>query len=170
MKKTLPVFILFLAFSGAASAQLVHVDGSKTVGISAGIVKDGFNLSAKANFYQKNNLAYRVSLEYERLSFTLSKTQLIQTNPELVYTFAYAGEKAYFNAKAGVLVGVEYLTNSVLDKQQNTFFLGETIGLGAEYYLSSHIMVNLDVDQRFIQLSKLGSTSFIARLGINYNF
>ena len=31
-------------------------------------------------------------------------------------------------------------------------------------------MLNLDLDQRFFQLSKVGKASFIIKLGINYNF
>jgi hypothetical protein len=57
-----------------------------------------------------------------------------------------------------------------LIKKESQFFVGENIGLCAEYYVTNKIMFNLDLDQRFFQLSKVGKASFIIKFGINYNF
>jgi hypothetical protein len=120
--------------------------------------------------YKNNNFAYQGSLDYERVDFAISKASIIYVNPELIYNFYSLGENFFLSAKGGILSGVEFLSNSVLEKKESQFFVGENIGLCAEYYVTNKIMFNLDLDQRFFQLSKVGKASFIIRLGINYNF
>jgi hypothetical protein len=87
-----------------------------------------------------------------------------------MYTFYNPGDKLFFNVKGGILTGVEFISNSILDKKKSQFFVGENIGLCGEYFITNRIMINLDFDQRFLQLSKVGNASFIIKFGINYNF
>jgi hypothetical protein len=162
--------IIFLLISYSATAQLIHVEGSKAIGINGAYVKNGFNVSSRITFYKNNKLAYRASLDYERVSFDISKASIVYVNPELMYTFYTLGDKFFFNVKGGILSGTEFLNNSVLDKKKSQFFVGENIGLCAEYFISNKIMLNLDLDQRFFQLSKLGKASYIIKLGANFNF
>jgi hypothetical protein len=164
------LIIIFLIISASVSAQLIHVEGSKALGINGAYVKNGFNVSSRITFYKNNNLAYRGSLDYERVTFALSKASIIYANPELMYTFYTLGDSFFFNVKGGILTGVEFISNSILDKKKSQFFVGENIGFCAEYFISNKIMLNLDLDQRFFQLSKVGKASFIIRFGINYNF
>ena len=163
------LILSFLIISVSASAQLIHVEGSKALGINYAYVKHGFNASSRITFYKSGNLAYRGSLDFERIGFDLSKATIVYANPELMYTFYNAGEKLFFNAKGGILTGVELISNSVLDKKKSQFFVGENIGLCAEYFITNKIMLNLDFDQRFFQMSKVGKVSFIIKLGLNYN-
>ena len=164
------LILALLLISASASAQLIHVEGSKAIGLNAGYVKNGFNVSSRITLYQKNSIAYRGSIDFERVSLGISKASIMYANPEIMYTFYTLGDNFFFNVKGGILSGAEFISNSVLDKKQSQFFVGENIGLCAEYLLSSKIMINLDLDQRFLQLSKVGKASFIIKLGINYNF
>ena len=164
------LFIIFLLVSATASSQLIHVEGSKALGINGAYIKNGFNASSRITFYKSGNLAYRASLDYERVSFDLSKASIVFANPELMYTFYNPGNKLFFNVKGGILTGAEFISNSILDKKKSQFFVGENLGLCAEYFISNKIMLNLDLDQRFFQMSKVGEASFIIQLGINYNF
>jgi hypothetical protein len=159
-----------LLISISTRAQLIHVDGTKALGINGAYVKNGFNISSRITFYKSGNLADRVSLDYERISFDLSQASVVYANPELMYTFYTLGEKVFFNIKGGILTGAEFISNSILDKKKNQFFVGENIGICAEYFISNKIMLNLDLDQRFFQLSKVGKASFIIKFGVNYNF
>src|SRR5664279_3212043 len=168
MKTKLVLALLLIAAS--ASAQLIHVAGSKAIGLDGGYVKNGFNVSSGITLYKNNNFAYQGSIDYERVDFAISKASIIYVNPELIYNFYTLGENFFLSAKGGILSGVEFLSNSVLDKKESQFFVGENIGLCVEYYLSNKIMLNLDLDQCFFQLSKVGKASFIIKLGINYNF
>jgi hypothetical protein len=162
--------LIFFLISASASAQLIHVEGNKSLGINGAYVKNGFNAGSRITFYKSGNLAYRASLDYERVDFDLSKASIVYANPEVMYTFYTLGDKFFFNVKGGILSGVEFISNSILDKKKSQFFVGENIGLCAEYFISNKIMLNLDFDQRFFQLSKVGKASFIIQLGINYNF
>jgi hypothetical protein len=164
------LLLIFLFISVSAGAQLIHVEGSKAIGINGGYVKNGFNASTRITFYKSGNLAFRGSLDFERVDFDLSKASIVYANPELMYTFYTLGDKLYFNVKGGFLTGVEFISNSVLDQKESQFFIGENIGLCAEYFITNKIMLNLDLDQRFFQMSKVGKASFILGLGINYNF
>lgn len=164
------LLLIFLLISASASAQLIHVEGSKAIGINGAYVKNGFNVSPRITLYINNNLAFRASLDYERVNFDISKASIIYVNPELMYTFYTLGDSFFFNVKGGILSGAEFISNSVLDKKKSQFFVGENIGLCAEYFISNKILINLDLDQRFFQLSKVGKASFIIKLGINYNF
>ena len=168
MKNKLVLALLLI--SASASAQLIHVEGSKAIGLDGGYVKNGFNVSSGITLYKNNNFAYRVSLDYERVDFALSKASIIYVNPELIYNFYCLGENFFFSVKGGILSGVEFLSNSVLDGKESQFFVGENIGLCVEYYLSNKIMLNLDLDQRFFQLSSVGKASYIIKFGVNYNF
>jgi hypothetical protein len=164
------LILAFLIISVSAGAQLIHVEGSKALGINYAYVKNGFNISSRITFYKSGNLAYRGSLDFERVGFDLSKASIVYANSELMYTFYNPWDKIFFSVKGGFLTGVEFISNSVLDKKMSQFFVGENIGLCAEYYISGKIMLNLDLDQRFFQMSKVGKASFIIGLGINYNF
>jgi hypothetical protein len=164
------LILAFLIISVSASAQLIHVEGSKALGINYAYVKNGFNVSSRITFYKSGNLAYRASLDYERVSFDLSKASVVYANPELMYTFYTLGDKVFFNVNGGILTGAEFISNSILDRKKSQFFIGENIGVCTEYFISNKIMLNLDLDQRFFQMSKVGKASFIIKLGINYNF
>ncbi len=164
------LIIVFLLLSTSISAQLVHVEGSKAIGFSGGYVKNGFNISSRISLYKNNSIALRGSLDFESVKFDISKASVFYVNPELLYSFYNLGENVFFSAKGGMLLGVESIKNSILEKNKNQFFIGENIGLGIEYYVSNKVMINLDIDQRFFQLSKLGNASFIIKFGINYNF
>jgi hypothetical protein len=164
------LLLIFFFISASANAQLIHVEGSKAIGINGAYVKNGFNVSSRITFYKNNNLAYRASLDFERVEFDLSKASIIYANPELMYTFYTLGDSFFFNVKGGILTGAEFISNSILDKKKSQFFVGENIGLCAEFYVTNKIMLNLDLDQRFFQLSKLGHASLIIKMGINYNF
>jgi len=164
------LILAFLILSVSAGAQLIHVEGSKALGINYAYVQNGFNVSSRITFYKNNNLAFRGSIDFERVRFDLSKVSIVYANPELMYTFYNPGDKLFFNVKGGVLTGAEFISNSILGKKKSQFFIGENIGLSAEYFISNKIMLNLDLDQRFFQLSKVGKASFIIKLGINYNF
>lgn len=164
------LIIVLLLFSVSTEAQLIHVEGSKAIGFDVGYVKNGLNLSSRITLYKNSNLAYRGNLDFERVNFDLSKATIIFANPELMYTFHSTGESLFLNVKGGILSGAELISNSILDKKKNQFFIGENIGICAEYFILKKIMLNLDFDQRFFQLSKVGKASFIIKAGINYNF
>jgi len=164
------LILAFLIISVSAGAQLIHVEGSKALGINYAYVKNGFNISSRITFYNSGNFAFRGSLDFERVSFDLSKASIVYVNPELMYTFYTLGDSFFFNVKGGILTGVEFINNSVLDQKKSQFFVGENIGLCTEYFISNKIMLNLDFDQSFLQLSKVGSASFIIKIGMNYNF
>lgn len=164
------LLLAFLIFSASLSAQVIHVEGSKAIGLNGGYIKNGVNVSSRITIYEKNSMALRGSFDFEQVSFDISKASIVYVNPEFMYTFYTLGDRFFFNVKGGILSGVEFLSNSILDKKRSQFFVGENIGLCAEYYISNKIMLNLDFDQRFFQLSKVGKASFIIKLGINYNF
>lgn len=164
------LLLAFLIFSASVSAQVIHVEGSKAIGLNGGYIKNGFNVSSRITLYEKNSMALRGSFDFERVSFDISNASIVYVNPEFMYTFYTLGDRFFFNVKGGILSGVEFLSNSILDKKESQFFVGENIGLCAEYYISNKIMLNLDFDQRFFQLSKVGNASFIIKFGINYNF
>jgi hypothetical protein len=164
------LILAFLFISVSSSAQLIHVEGSKALGINYAYVKNGFNISSRITFYKSGNLAYRGSLDFERIEFDLSKASIVYANPELMYTFYNPWDKLFLSVKGGGVTGVEFISNSVLDKKKSQFFVGENIGICAEYFISGKIMLNLDFDQRFLQLSNVGNASFIIKIGMNYNF
>src|SRR5674476_1201671 len=103
------LILAFLIISVSAGAQLIHVEGSKALGINYAYVKNGFNVSSRITFYKNNNLAFRGSIDFERVRFDLSKASIVFANPELMYTFYTLGDKFFFNVKGGILTGVEFI-------------------------------------------------------------
>ena len=164
------LILALLLISASVSAQLIHVEGSKSIGLNAGYVKNGFNISTRITLYQNNNIALRGSLDFEQVTFDISKASIVSANPEFMYTLFTLGDGLFFSVKGGFLTGVEFISNSVLVQKESQFFVGENIGLCAEYFISNKIMLSLDLDQRFFQLSKVGKASYIIKLGLNLNF
>jgi hypothetical protein len=164
------LILALLLISASVSAQLIHVEGSKAIGLNAGYVKNGFNISSRITLYQNNNIALRGSLDFELVKFDISKASIVSANPEFMYTLFTLGDGLFFSAKGGFLTGVEFISNSVLVQKESQFFVGENIGLCGEYFITNKIMLNLDLDQRFFQLSKVGKASYIIKLGLNLNF
>ncbi|MDW5298902.1 MAG: hypothetical protein SA378_02010 [Sedimentibacter sp.] len=164
------LILALLLISASVSAQLIHVEGSKAIGLNAGYVKNGFNISSRITLYQNNNIALRGSLDFEQVKFDISKASIVSANPEFMYTLFTLGDGLFFSAKGGFLTGVEFISNSVLVQKESQFYVGENIGLCAEYFITNKIMLNLDLDQRFFQLSKVGKASYIIKLGLNLNF
>ena len=164
------LILALLLISASVSAQLIHVEGSRAIGLNAGYVKNGFNISSRITFYQNNNIALRGSLDFEQVKFDISKASIVSANPEFMYTLFTLGDGLFFSAKGGFLTGVEFISNSVLVQKESQFFVGENIGLCGEYFITNKIMLNLDLDQRFFQLSKVGKASYIIKLGLNLNF
>src|SRR5450759_1086329 len=80
------LLLALLLISVSVSAQLIHVEGSKAIGLNAGYVKNGFNVSSRITLYQKNSIAYRGSIDFERVSFDISKASIMYANPEIMYT------------------------------------------------------------------------------------
>ena len=164
------LILALLLISASVSAQLIHVEGIKAIGLNAGYVKNGFNISSRITLYQNNNIALRGSLDFEQVKFDISKASIVSANPEFMYTLFTLGDGLFFSAKGGFITGVEFISNSVLVQKESQFFVGENIGLCAEYFVTNMIMLNLDLDQRFFQLSKVGKASYIIKLGLNLNF
>ena len=164
------LILALLLISASVSAQLIHVEGSRAIGLNAGYVKDGFNISSRITLYQNNKIALRGSLDFEQVKFDISKASIVSANPEFMYTLFTLGDGLFFSAKGGFLTGVEFISNSVLVQKESQFFVGENIGLCGEYFITNKIMLNLDLDQRFFQLSKVGKASYIIKLGLNLNF
>jgi hypothetical protein len=162
--------LALLLISASVSAQLIHVEGSKAIGLNSGYVKNGFNISSRITLYHNNNIALRGNLDFELVKFDISKASIVSANPEFMYTLFTLGDGLFFSAKGGFLTGVEFISNSVLVQKESQFFIGENIGLCAEYYVTNKIMLNLDLDQRFFQLSEVGKASYIIKLGLNLNF
>ena len=164
------LILTLLLISASVSAQLIHVEGSKAFGLNAGYVNNGFNISSRITFYRNSNIALRGSLDFEQVKFDISKASIVYANPEFMYTLFTLGDDLFFSAKGGFLTGVEFISNSVLVQKESQFFVGENIGFCAEYYITNKIMLNLDLDQRFFQLSEVGKASYIIKLGMNLNF
>ena len=53
------LILAFLIISVSAGAQLIHVEGSKALGINYAYVKNGFNVSSRITFYKSGNLAFK---------------------------------------------------------------------------------------------------------------
>ncbi|MHC1705796.1 MAG: hypothetical protein AB9846_17985 [Tenuifilaceae bacterium] len=164
------LLIFFSIYCFATKAQLIHVDGSKSVGLNFGYTKYGYSLSARLTLYQKGKIAYRGNIDFETVNFPISKVSCFTANPELMYTVKSLGDKFFISAKVGLIAGAEFLSNSILNKKKNQFVIGENIGICAEYFLGNRFMINIDLDQRFFQLSKVGEASFVSKIGININF
>ncbi len=170
VKTILVIIIALILVSNKINAQLIHVDGSKALGLNGGFVKNGFSISTRLSLYDKNSFTFRGNIDFESLKVSLSEARNFYVNPEAMYTMYYVGDNLFFSVKTGVIIGVELLSNSVLKEKRNSFILGENLGFCVEYFINQRIMLNFDLDQRFFQMSKLGTASYVVKLGINYNF
>lgn len=173
MKKiTFILTALLICFIGANKgySQLKHVQGINAVGSNFSYVKNGYGLNLVYTNYLRNDMILKGGFIYEKVSFKLSSFSAFYLNPEFHYTLANLNYNIFFNAKGGVLIGLESSGNEILSKKINQFILGEAFGLSTEILIGSKIFLNLDAEQRFFQMSKIGKTSFIMKIGINYNF
>lgn len=169
MRLTLYLILFVLLTISAHGQGLRHVKGNTAFGVTAGIVKEGFNIGAQYSIYLKSNKIIKGNLLYE--SGNIGKTQfnLLYLNPEYLYTAARLNKSIYINLKGGLIVGYENLQNDIFNEATSIFF-GENIGINAELFLTNRLSLNFDIEQRIFHKSNLGTFSPNIRMGINLIF
>lgn len=173
MKKvTFCIIFLLMCFIGAKKgySQLKHVQGINSIGVNYGVIKNGFSTNFVYTNYLKSNMIIKAAFIYENVSFKLSKYDAYYLNSEFHYTLTNFNYTVFINAKGGLICGYEFMSNDIIERKLKQFILGESIGLSTEILIGSKFFLNLDAEQRFFQMSKIGSMSMILKLGINYNF
>lgn len=185
--KTQIIFLLVIAFLGGFSTvkgqsikqikrqinyrNLSHVKDKEQFGVGGGRVENGFNVNAFYAKYWKKDLLFRTDLNYETATYSLTKMNWFYISPELNYTIQKVSNQFYINAKAGLIVGSENLSNKIMVNEKLTkITYGEKIGVKFEFYVAPEVSLNLDLEQRFINNSNIGTLSRIALLSISYNF
>ena len=151
--------------------KLVHKKGNELFSVGGGLVKNGFNADVGYSKYLNKDWFYRTDLFYERVTLGLTTLNAYYGSLEYNYCIDKVNNRCFINAKAGGIIGMEDETNKVMvNLPINTFVFGEKFGFKIEYYLSPELALNLDLEQRIIDNSKIGVFSKAAYLSVSYNF
>jgi hypothetical protein len=151
--------------------NLAHVKDKEQFGVGGGYVQNGFNIDGFYAKYWRKDIIFRTDINYETASYSLTRMNWYYISPEINYTIQKVSNRLFINAKAGVILGKEYLSNSIMvNHKLNKLSIGEKIGFKIEYFLTPDVSLNIDLEQRFINNSNLGTLSNIALISISYNY
>ena len=151
--------------------KLVHKSGIEQLSVGSGLVKNGWNACVAYSRYLNKDWLFRTDFIYENVKLGLTALNAYYLAPELNYCIDKLSNRCFLSVKAGVIIGMEDETNKVMvNLPVNTFVFGEKTGLKLEYFITTDISLNIDVEQRFIDNSKIGALSRAAYLSVSYNF
>jgi hypothetical protein len=151
--------------------NLAHVKDKEQFGLGGGYVANGFNVDGFYAKYWKKDILFRIDINYETATYALTTMNWFYFSPELNYTIRKVTNRFFINAKAGLILGKENLSNKIMvNHNLNKFSYGEKIGFKMEYFLTPDISLNIDLEQRFINNSNIGTLSKIAIISISYNY
>jgi hypothetical protein len=148
-----------------------HVKGQEQFSFGAGIIKNGWNVESAYGKYLQKDWLFRTDVSYETVKINLTTLNAFYLSPEMNYCIKKVNNRFFINAKGGVIAGLEYLNNEIMvNKKISQVVLGEKIGLKLEYFLTPELSMNVDLEQRFINNSQLGTITRNAYLSLSYNF
>lgn len=188
MKKKKPslLFLLLFAFASAGIVQgqsvkwmkkqnefkrSVHIKGQEQFSLGGGLVSGGYNVDAAYGKYLTKNLLLRTDFVYETVKLDLTTLHGYYLSPEAAYLISRVSNRFFIDIKAGIIIGDESLSNAIMvDKKLNKIVYGEKIGIKFEYFITPELSLNLDLEQRFINNSQVGTVTRNGYLSISYNF
>jgi hypothetical protein len=151
--------------------KLVHKKGNEQYSLGYGIVKNGWNIDAAYGKYLSKDWLFRTDFIYETVNLGLTTVNAWYVSPEFNYCIDKVSNTIYINVKAGAVVGDETAVNKIMvNKNLSQIVFGEKAGLKLEYFISTDISFNIDVEQRFINNSRIGTLTGNAYVSISYNF
>lgn len=151
--------------------RYAHIKDQQQFCFGAGIVKDGFNGNVGYGKYFTKNWLIRTDFIYENVKINETTLSGYYISPEANYCFDKVSNRLFLNAKVGLIIGDESLKNNIMVNHPiNKLIYGEKIGLKVEYYISTDFSLNLDLEQRFLNNSIVGTISRNAYFSISYNF
>jgi len=149
----------------------VHIKGQEQFSLGVGLVSGGYNANIAYGKYLKKNMLFRTDFIYETVELDLTTLHGYYVSPEINYTILKLGNQFFINIKAGVIIGSENMTNSIMvNKKLSKIVFGEKIGLKFEFYITPEFSMNIDLEQRFINNSQAGTMTRNGYLSLSYNF
>lgn len=151
--------------------KLVHKKGNEQYSLGCGIVKNGWNIDAAYGKYITKDWLFRTDFIYETVNLGITTINAYYVSPEFNYCIDKVSNRIYINAKAGVILGDETAKNKIMvNKDLDQIVYGEKAGFKLEYFITTDISVNIDVEQRFINNSQIGTLTRNGYISLSYNF
>ena len=121
--------------------------------------------------YLRRDVLFRTDFLYENVNIKQTNLKLYYIAPEINYTLIKVSNQLFFNLKVGIILGRENMNNEIMvNKKLNQLIFGEKIGAKLEYFISSEVSLNIDIEQRIFNNSKIGVMSELAFVSLSYNF
>src|SRR5208282_973880 len=137
--------------------KLVHKKGKEQFSVGGGLVKNGWNVDVAYSKYLNKDWLFRTDLFYENVKLGLTTLNAYYGSMEFNYCIDKLSNRCFLNAKAGVILGTEDETNKIMvNLPINTIVYGEKFGFKGEYFITPVVSLNLDLEQRIIDNSKIG--------------
>jgi hypothetical protein len=148
-----------------------HIKDQEQFSLGGGIIKNGYNTEVAYGKYLRKDFLFRTDVSYETIKIESTKLNAYYVSPEINYCIEKLNSRFFINVKGGFITGLEYLNNKIMvNKKLSQFVFGEKIGIKLEYFLTPEFSLNLDLEQRFINNSQIGTMARNAYLSLSYNF
>jgi hypothetical protein len=164
----LSVFLLTWCF--AASGQIRHVKGIKSVEVNFG--KPLYGTAFGASFVK-----YRTSSSYWKVGLLrdVSKRDLFQINStafdfSYYYTVYDINEIVYFNLFGGATVAVDQLVQNEFYSAKSAFKYGVLGGAEVEVFITDKWAVVPGFNQRYLFVDTFGKTRHYITFSVRYSF
>jgi len=164
------IFLVFLvSLSYSSNAQLLRVKSAKSVDYFQGFNPKGFESSIGYGYSFSNSFRLKTGLSIGKHNMTFSSFNRIQPYFSVYYNFYRFNEVLFFDAFGSFKVGFQSGYNNVFGGHSN-FYVGERIGINAEYIIYHFLTAGVFFSQDFYQLNDINSKSFSLGFFISYNF
>lgn len=151
--------------------KLVHKKGTEQYSLGYGLVNNGFNIDAAYGKYLTKTILFQTDLIYEYVKVNLTTFNAYYVSPECALVIDKLSNRCFIDAIAGVILGEETAHNQIMvNKDLSNIVFGEKIGLKFEYFISTDISINVNLEQRFINNSQERTMAHNAYLSLSYNF
>ena len=112
--------------------------------------KNSNELGRAYQYYILNNFSIKGSISYENLFLKFSDYHSLKIKPEIVYTILGNRKSIFLNLKGGFLSGVAFNDRNVINQNYSNFIYGPLIGATTEIFISAHIKLEFEFEQRLL--------------------
>jgi hypothetical protein len=179
MKKTIIILsVLLVIISSNVFGQLVHVEGAKTIDLTLGKSKQGFQAMAGYNVFFKRNIFLQSNIGFEtgQLDATnksgnkinrVSDFSSYEINTKLHYTI-WKWQKLYLNTNGGLVLGYEVENSQISEKYNADWSFGFVLGGLVEYWNLGNWGFGLGFDQ-YLMVKSIWGNKYLVNLQVKYN-
>lgn len=169
MIKVICVILLSVLLLQTGKGQLRHSQGDVMAGVAYGAGNQTSLYSFGVCYYLNSEMGLKAASYLQKVRFNITNFNGYYLQPDFFYSILNNHRSLYLNIKAGMLMGMEFWKNEMLEDEQTNFYYGETIGISLEWFISPNLKMELVAEQQFWHQSMLALYRPFVKLGFYHS-